>query len=182
MLEAKRWKWEQRRRKYLATSWTRDGFEERLKAMLPCGGWRDNGRKAQGWVLLELARGSQGQEWISWSWQPDRFKDKPERIEQDMVDEFFRRYRADMWCNWRAALFQAAFCYAIDTNYAGREQFQGKRATATLHLVLNGRDYWFRRAETPSPWFFEALSLPEDTVTERFTVELPPASGWGIRD
>jgi len=185
-LEAKRWKWLHRAKVHNQPFFgpafdkaraaidevDQKGDEGRAKI----GGWaeitvreawsgvqkKEKWRVIKGWVELS---GGQG---IGWSW----VSEKPDNINQPVVDEWIKGERRWMLRGSRSGLIRSAFLRAVDENYWEKWSAEAGDYTIALHLEINGRDYWFTRAQRHCGKFFEKLAWPEDTMTEIITAKV----------
>lgn len=174
-LEAKRWKWHNRmnvhNRPFFGPVFERaqTAIDEatRVCGRAKIGGWAEitvreankTFRKIKGWVELV------GNPGVGWGW----VEGKPDNINQPVVDEWMTGERRWLLSAHRYGLIKAAFEKAVDDNYWEKWVAEAGDYTRALRLLINGRDYWFRRAPRNAQNFFEKIAWPEDTQTEIIT-------------
>lgn len=85
-------------------------------------------------------------------------------VNQNLMDLWSNFERVSQECGRRLHLVDCLFRSAIDRKYRDYEVFD-PYSTHPLHLVINGRDYWFRRNRSAGG-FFEVVAYPETARKE----------------
>lgn len=151
-LETRRWHFHQNYQRRVVPLW--DILYNKMKVAGEFGGLKLNRPTPQGYV--RFGRYSPG----SWDWC--REGEKPDVINQELVNEWFDFEKFSSFMHKPFYLYTQAFTLAVDRCF-GYKKF-GKDYNKKLHLVVNGRDYWFaRNLREFAERFFSKISFPEDT-------------------
>lgn len=164
-LEAKRWKWHTRTAEKNRLLW--DEIQPKVKALGRCGGKIKSGaarsrEKSESWVYL-----TSSEKGVSWTWTEEGGRVKPSLINQPLVDEWFRYEDQYIISSRRLGILNAAFVQAVWRRY--QERILKDENFNMLHVIINGRDYWFQRPRRRDGGSsFQRIAYPEDTyvVTE----------------
>ena len=179
-LEAKRWKYLNRpTRDKLNRQW-KENYDKVMAAAPFLAKMPRTGKRSEGKIFFEIHDRDERQ-YVSWNWvsimeSGNRKVPKGTPTHQKLADEFFYIEDRLMECSTRRSLFFHAFLSAINKKYVDA-MFPRKRSSGdptTLHLIINGRDYWFRPSPSPRlDYMIEPIALPEDTQIITETVNGP---------
>jgi hypothetical protein len=94
---------------------------------------------------------------VSWSWMEKN--DSLLAKNQELVDEWFACNKLSRFFSKAIYLYDCAFRTSVDKLYTDPNKYKDNYK---LHLIINGRHYWFARANKYSETFFEVIAYPED--------------------
>lgn len=160
-LESRRWHFRQKATSIINPLW--DEANQKLKAAGTFKGHRKFPKGAEGYVIFNRYTDGVG---ISWGWCREEEHDKFQ-TNQELADLWFRYEDTCDHYLKPFYLYDAAFMRAVEIKYSHIRDYNAK-----LHLIVNGRDYWFARNNHKyADSFFVKLASPEDTqvITEVLT-------------